>query len=67
MCFSQPKVPTAQAPPPTPTEQDQSVQASLDRERRRQAAAMGKRSTMLTGPAGVTAPLTTAPKTMLGQ
>jgi hypothetical protein len=67
MCFSQPKVPTAQAPPSAPTEQDQAVQASLDRERRRQAAAMGKRSTMLTGPAGVTAPLTTAPKTMLGQ
>lgn len=67
MCFSQPKVPTAQPAPPQPTEQDASVQASLDRERRRQAAAMGKRSTMLTGPGGVTAPISTAPKTMLGQ
>lgn len=70
MCFSSPSVPAATPPPASAgpvQEQDQAVQAALDRERRRQAAAMGKRSTMLTGAAGVTAPVSTAPKTMLGQ
>lgn len=66
MCFSSPSVP-APIPPPAPvTEQDQAVQASLDRERRRQAAAAGKRSTMLTGSAGLSTPASTAPKTLLG-
>ena len=66
MCFSSPKVPTPQAAPPPVTEQDPAVMASLDRERRRQAAALGKRSTMLSGTSGISAPATTAPKTFLG-
>ena len=70
MCFSSTSIPAPVAPPAAaqaPTEQDQAVQASLDRERRRQAAAYGKRSTLLTGPSGLEAPATTAPKTLLGQ
>lgn len=67
MCFSSPSAPPApQAPPAPVSEQDQAVQASLDRERRRQAAALGKRSTMLTGSAGLSTPASTAPKTLLG-
>ena len=67
MCFSSPSAPAAVAPPAPVSEQDQAVQASLDRERRRQAAALGKRGTMLTGNAGLSTPPTTAPKTFLGQ
>lgn len=70
MCFSSPKIPAATPPPASAgpvTEQDQAVQAALDRERQRQAARLGKRSTMLTGNAGLSAPPPTAPKTMLGQ
>lgn len=69
MCLSTPKVPAAPAAPaPVPTEQDPSVVASIDRERRRQLASMGRQSTILTGGAGVTGPATTAPaKTLLGQ
>lgn len=48
-------------------EQDPAVQASLEAERRRQANAMGRQSTFLTGGAGLTAPATTATKTLLGQ
>jgi hypothetical protein len=69
MCFSSPSVPAATPPPASAQpvqEQDQAVQAALDRERMRQAARLGKRSTMLTGAAGLSAPSTPAPKTMLG-
>ena len=66
MCFSSPSIPAATPPPAPVTEQDQAVQASLDRERRRQAAALGKRSTLLTGSAGLATPPSTAPKTLLG-
>lgn len=52
--------------PAVATEQDPAVQAALDADRKRRAAAGGMSSTMLTGGAGLTAPATTAPKTLLG-
>jgi hypothetical protein len=58
--------PSAPAPaPPPPQQQDPGVVAARDAEnlRRRQAAG----TTILTGPQGVTAPATTAVKTLLGQ
>jgi hypothetical protein len=38
----------------------------MSRERRRQAAAMGQQSTVLTGGMGATAPAATTQKTLLG-
>lgn len=67
MCFSKPSIPTPTAIPATPTEQDPAVQASLEAERRRQANAQGRQSTLLTGGAGLTTPATTTQKTLLGQ
>lgn len=67
MCLSKPSMPAVPAAPATPTEQDPAVQASLEAERRRQANAGGRQSTLLTGGAGLTSPATTAPKTLLGQ
>lgn len=67
MCFFSSDTPTPTAPPPVaPIEQEQAVQDSVNTERRRQAAALGQRSTMLTGGMGVTAPATTTQKTLLG-
>lgn len=67
MCFFSNDTPTPTAPPPVaPIEQEQAVQDSVNTERRRQAAALGQRSTMLTGGMGVTAPATTTQKTLLG-
>ena len=68
MCFSQPKIPSVPAPVQNPTEADPAVQASLDAERRRRAAAAGLAATVRNagGQAGLAAPATTAPKTLLG-
>lgn len=67
MCGGRPSVPAPVVIPQTPTEQDPAVQASLEAERRRQANALGRQSTLLTGGAGLTTPATTAQKTLLGQ
>ena len=66
MCTSRPSAPAVQALPATPTEQDPAVQSAVNAERRRQAAALGRQSTILSGPAGAMAPATTATKTLLG-
>lgn len=68
MCFfDSTPTPTPTAPPSAaPIEQEQAVQESVDRERRRQAAAMGQRSTILTGSMGVAEPAATTKKTLLG-
>lgn len=56
---------------PTPVQQtqpevvDQDAVSQRDRERRRQRAAAGRRSTILTGPSGAATP-TGASKTLLG-
>lgn len=68
MCLSTPSAPPIAPLPPTVTEQDPAVISAMERERRRQAAALGRRSTILTGGSGLTSPATTAPaKTLLGQ
>ena len=67
MCLSSPKVPKAPAAVPSVQEQDPAVQSAMDRERRRQAAALGRRSTLLTGGSGLTSPATTTTKTLLGE
>lgn len=56
-------------PPPRPSaaEEQQITDQARTAERRRQAAAMGRESTMLTGGQGVTDTATTASKTLLGQ
>lgn len=67
MCFASPSIPRATpAPAPVVGPDDPSVQAAMDSERRRRAEAMGRASTILTGPGGVTAPASYAPKTLLG-
>lgn len=68
MCFSQPKMPAVPAAIQNPTEADPAVQASLDAERRRRAAAAGLASTVRNsgGQSGLVAPAATAPKTLLG-
>ena len=69
MCSS-PKMPAPPAPPPpppaSPTADSATVMDARDRERRRQMAASGMRSTMLTGADGVTAGAPTAVKSLLG-
>lgn len=66
-----PKVPKAQkAPPPVaeiPRLASKSVKSAGDRERRNQANAKGRSSTLLTGGRGVTSPANTGTKTLLGQ
>jgi hypothetical protein len=62
-----PVTPTPTPPPPAVTQQEQSVLESRDRERRRAMSAAGRQSTFLTGGQGVTAPVATATKTLLGQ
>lgn len=69
MCTSTPSLPPAMAPPPPPAPNDPSVQAQLDAERRRQAAA--RFQTLLTsgqgaGTAGQQAPNPQPPKTLIG-
>ncbi len=61
-----PSVPSAPpAPPPPPQQQDPAVVAARNAEQLRQRQAAS--NTILTGPQGVTAPATTAVKTLLGQ
>lgn len=61
------KVPDMPKPPaPLPTEQDPAVLAAREEEKRRRAAAAGQDSTILTGSQGLTAPASTAQKTLLG-
>lgn len=66
------KGPSAPPPPPAPPrpesmEEQAAVSASREAERRRQAMAAGRESTMLTGGQGVTTEAPTASKTLLGQ
>ncbi len=67
MCFSKPSISSPAALPVQTAQQDAAVMASQDSERRRQAAALGRQGTLLTGGAGLTTPATTTPKTLLGQ
>jgi hypothetical protein len=61
-----PSIPSAPpAPPPPPQQQDPAVVAARNSEQLRQRQAAS--NTILTGPQGVTAPATTAVKTLLGQ
>lgn len=66
MCFSSPSAPAAPATPQTATVQDVAVTASRNSERSRQAAALGRSSTILSGGSGLTSTASTAPKTLLG-
>ena len=66
MCGGRPSVPAPVIIPQTPTGQAPAVQPPHEAERRRQANAGARQSTMLTGGAGLTAPATTAQKTLLG-
>lgn len=63
--------PDIPAPPPAPGEParaiDPKVQGSRAREQDRTRALRGRQSTILTGQGGLTAPPTSAPKTLLGQ
>jgi len=59
-----PKTPAAPAPAPTLATPD--VMAAAEAERRRNRTASGKAATMLTGGAGVAAPVT-GTNTLLGQ
>jgi hypothetical protein len=65
MCTS--SVPATPSMPATPTPQDPAIQARLDAERQRQLQAKGLKSTILTGPQGLLAPATTAPKNLIGE
>ena len=69
MCFfSRPSVPDA-PPPPRPTvvtPTDPSILQSQDAERKRRAAVMGRASTISTGSQGLTMPVATAGKSLLG-
>lgn len=66
MCMSSPSISGAPAPTPQIQQQDNAVLAASDAERRRQAMASGRASTLLTGGMGVTSPATTQSKTLLG-
>lgn len=66
MCLSSPSVPSAPAPQVQAKEQDQAVMSLLEDERRRRAMAAGLASTNKTGGQGVTTPVHSAPKTLLG-
>jgi hypothetical protein len=55
--------PKPKAPPPPPRIDDTAIEAAAIEERRRRALAGGRVSTLL---AGLTAPLPTASKTLLG-
>ena len=71
MCFasspstpSPPALPPPVAPPPQPVSQD--VTKARDRNRARAALAQGRSSNILTSGLGLTTPVTTIPKTVLG-
>lgn len=65
MCGSSVKTPEPTPYIPSVTETDSGVTAARDAERKRKAAATGRKSTMLTGGTGSTG--TTTGKTLLGQ
>ncbi len=65
-----PAPPAPPAPPVSPTQADPAVKAAREDARRRAAGLQGYRSTIATsglGPKGVSPPLTTAFKTLLGE
>lgn len=65
--FSSPKAPAPIAAPPAPPAVDtEGVQAAGDAERRRQRAAKGRASTMLTGGSGVTSEASVGTAKLLG-
>lgn len=68
MCSAKkPDAPTPPPPPPpAPTENVAEVTAARDKERRRMAAGLGKKSTMLTGALGDTSAAPVQQKTLLG-
>lgn len=69
MCFSsRPSVPDAPAPPPPSvvTPQDPAVLQAQDADRRRRASVMGRASTISTGGQGLTMPVVTSGKSLLG-
>ncbi len=68
MCFSSPSMPSPTAPPQAATAQDPAVQASLDADRKRRAAAGGFSSTVTNtgGSLGIPSAGFTTPKTLLG-
>ncbi len=67
--FNPPKPKTPKVPPPPPIERDiaPEVQQARDRRRRTLLAAVGRASTILTGPQGVLGEATVGRKTLLGQ
>ena len=68
MCMSSPSVPAAAPIPPViDTAQIATNVGNDDAQRRARAAALGRASTILTGTQGIAAPVTAAPKTLLGQ
>lgn len=62
-----PPLPAPPPPPPTPTPADPAVSQAASDAMNRAKAAAGYASTILTSPQGVTAPASTASKTLLGQ
>lgn len=67
--FNPPKPKVPKVPPPPPVERDiePEVQQARDRRRRTLLAAVGRASTILTGPLGLTGDATIGRKTLLGQ
>ena len=64
---SSPKIPPSPPPPAPPAQQqDPAVLAARTRERRRQLALIGRRSTITTGPQGVPEGRTLGAPTLLG-
>lgn len=70
MCFvnspNPPPITAAPTPQSVAKEQEAAVTAAMDRERRARRAAAGRKSTILTGPAGSPAPDAGGTKTLLG-
>jgi len=66
--FSQPKAPTITPPPSGNPKEDEKQAAQAAKKRRDMYANVGRSSTILTGPDGVTAPPadSAAPKSLLG-
>ena len=64
--YAPPPPPPVQAPPPPPKKEDSKVQADINEERKRAAAARGLSSTNKTGGLGLTDQANTDQKTLLG-